>query len=259
MRVALVAMMVCLATPAWADLSVYSRSGGWDAFKGTDTDGRQTCGIGSTNPADGRAFSLRFAVGEDGITFVASSPHWNIPEDTRVPVVTQIGLDRPWTEQAMGHVERVEWSMARDVVPSFDAQFRRASSMTVTFPAGSERPWIISLNGSTAASNAMGRCVTAMTQNAAPARPPRRRRRPTRRPYGSATGPGPAAAQDAKPPSNSDAASPVQATPLQVPRHADPAAALTGGPVRPPSARAPSANRSTIAAIHRLPNATWWR
>ena len=215
MRVALVAMMVCLATPAWADLSVYSRSGGWDAFKGTDTDGRQTCGIGSTNPADGRAFSLRFAVGEDGITFVASSPHWNIPEDTRIPVVIQIGLERPWTEQAVGHVERLEWSMARDVVPTFDAQFRRASSMTVTFPAGSERPWIISLNGSTAASNAMGRCVTAMTQNAAAAAPaPAAAQGPTQ-PYGSATGPGPAAAQDAKPPSNSDATSPVQATPLQ--------------------------------------------
>ena len=61
---------------------------------------------------------------------------------------------------------------------TFDAQFRRASSMTVTFPAGRERPWVLSLAGSTAASNAMGRCVTDLTQRAASARsPPRHPRR----------------------------------------------------------------------------------
>ena len=211
MRVALVAMMLCLATPAWADLSVYSRSGGWDSFRGTATDGRQICGIGSSNPADGRAFSLRFVLGEDGITFVANKPNWNIPEGTPVAVVMQVGLDRPWTEQAVGHGDRLQWTMERALVPNFDAQFRRAASMTVTFPAGSEQAWIISLNGSTAASDAMGRCVTAMTQNAAAAAPaPAAPQGPTQ-PYGSAApSPGPAAAQDATPPSGAAQTAPLQ-------------------------------------------------
>ena len=216
MRVALVAMMVCLATPALAELTVYSRAGGWDVFKGTGTDGRQTCGIGSTNPADGRAFSLRFSPGDDGIIFVADKPNWDIPEGTPVPVVMQIGLERPWTEQAVGHVDRVEWSMERAVVPTFDAQFRRAASMTVTFPAGSERPWIISLNGSTTASNAMGRCVTAMTQNAAAVAAPAPATQGPTQPYGAApASPAPATPQESAPPSDTSPVGPAQTAPTQ--------------------------------------------
>lgn len=164
MRLLLVALALCLTTPAWAKLTVYSRIGGWDVFKGTATDGKQVCGIGSTNPTDGRAFSLRYALGADSVTFVAAKPSWSIPNDLRVPVVVQVGLNRPWSEQATGHGDRLEWSMNRQTVARFDREFRRAESMTVTFPSGSERPWIVSLKGSAGASSAMGRCVTAMTQ-----------------------------------------------------------------------------------------------
>jgi hypothetical protein len=59
---------------------------------------------------------------------------------------------------------------------SFDAQFRRANSMSLSFPTGNEPPWTIGLNGSTAVSNAFGRCVTDLTQRAgaqaAPTTPP---------------------------------------------------------------------------------------
>lgn len=211
MRVLLAAILLCLATPAWAALTVYGRAGGWDEFRGTGADGRQTCGIGSTNPTDGRAFSLRFALGDSNITFIADKPGWHIPSGTHIAVVMQVGLERPWTEQAMGDGERVQWTMDRAVVPGFDAQFRAAQSMTVTFPAGSERPWVISLNGSTAASNAMGRCVTAMEQAAPPqAAPPPQG--PTQ-PFGASdAGSGSAAAPDEAAPIQ---AAPIDAAPLQ--------------------------------------------
>jgi hypothetical protein len=95
--------------------------------------------------------------------------------------VMQIGLERPWSEQAVGSGQHVQWTLDRADAQTFDGQFRSASSMTVTFPAGNEKPWIISLSGSTAVSNAMGRCVTDLTQRAnaaqqsaapAPATPP---------------------------------------------------------------------------------------
>ncbi len=172
MRLLPVAIAVCLATPAWADLNVYSRSGGWDVFRGTGGDRREICGIGSTNPTDGRAFSLRFSQGDEQVTFVASKPNWHIPDGTQVPVVIQIGLERPWTERGVGHQDRIDWTMDRETVQTFDAQFSRAASMTVTFPAGSEPPWVVSLTGSSAASNAMGRCVRAMMQQGASAPAP---------------------------------------------------------------------------------------
>lgn len=162
---------LCLASPAWAALNVYSHSGSWDVFSGTGADGQEVCGIGSTNTTNGSAFSLRFTRGGQGVTFVADKPSWNIPKGTHVQVVMQIGLNTPWTEDGVGNGQRVEWTMDATTVQLFDAQFRRAESMTVTFPAGNEPPWTISLNGSTAASNAMGRCVTAMVQSAAPATP----------------------------------------------------------------------------------------
>jgi hypothetical protein len=165
-------LALAIATPAHAELTVTARYGGWDVFHGVGTDGRQVCGIGTTNPTDGRAFSLRFATGDDGITFIADKPSWNIPEGTEVPVVMQVGLDQPWTEQGSGHADRLTWSMPRATVPLFDAQFRRASSMTLTFPAGNEQPWIVTLRGSSAASDAMGRCVTGLTQAGTVAAPP---------------------------------------------------------------------------------------
>lgn len=171
MRVLPLVLALAIATPAYAELTVDNRYGGWDVFHGAGTDGRQVCGIGTTNPTDGRAFSLRFAAGDDAITFIADKPSWNIPEGTQLPVVMQVGLDQPWTEQGTGHADRLIWSMPRATVPVFDAQFRRASSMTLTFPAGNEQPWVVSLHGSSAASDAMGRCVTALTQSSAPAAP----------------------------------------------------------------------------------------
>lgn len=160
---------LCLSNPAWAALTVYSHVGAWDLFSGTGTDGRQTCGTGHTDPANGRAFSLRYIRGTEGLSFVADKPTWNIPAGTTIRVVMQIGLNTPWSEQGTGHGQRVEWTMQPSSVQAFDTQFRQAQSMTVTFPSGNEPPWTISLHGSMAASNAMGRCVTAMMQSATPA------------------------------------------------------------------------------------------
>jgi hypothetical protein len=156
---------------ARAAVTVYYHAGAWDAFDGPGDDGQPVCGIGNRNPADGRAFSLRFQIGGDNVTFAAVKPGWNIPDGTQIPVVMQVGLEQPWSQQAVGSGNRVQWTVDRAGAEVFDAQFRRSSSMTVTFPAGSEQPWVIPLAGSTAASNAMGRCVTDLTQRAAATQP----------------------------------------------------------------------------------------
>ena len=165
------ALTILCAGTATADIPVYYHIGSWDAFSGPGTDGRMVCGIGSTNPVDNRSFSERFAVGGDGVMFQAKKPNWNIPSGTQLPVVVQIGLDTPWNLQGTGNGQVVEWSLDRDAIQTFDAQFRRAGSMTVNFPTGNEPPWTIGLNGSTAISNAFGRCVTDQTTRAAAQQP----------------------------------------------------------------------------------------
>jgi hypothetical protein len=175
---------------ASAAMTVYYHAGGWDAFSGQGDDGKPVCGVGITNPADNRSFSLRFQIGGDTMTFQAKKPTWNIPEGTRLPVVMQIGLETPWNLQGVGNGQVIEWALDRSTVETFDAQFRRANSMTLTYPSGNEAPWTIGLNGSTAISNAFGRCVTDMTQRAqAPAQvaTPPADQGPTQ-PFGQAAG-----------------------------------------------------------------------
>ena len=170
--------------PAMADMTVYYHVGSWDAFSGPGDDGKPVCGVGSTNPVDHRSLSIRYTVGGDTTLFQAKKPTWNIPQGTQITAVMQLGLDAPWNLQAVGNGQIVEWSLDRDAVQLFDAQFRRGSSMTLTFPQGNEAPWTIGLNGSTAISNAFGRCVTDMTQRAQQAAAPTS---PTQ-PFGQAPG-----------------------------------------------------------------------
>jgi hypothetical protein len=142
---------------------VYYHVGSWDAFTGPGADGRPVCGIGNTSPVDSRSFSLRFPIGGDSVIFQAKKPSWSIPAGTQLPLVVQIGLNTPWNLQGIGDGQVIEWSLDRSTIQTFDAQFRAAGSMTVSFPSGSEPPWTIGLNGSTAISNAFGRCITDIT------------------------------------------------------------------------------------------------
>lgn len=166
------AVAACLTVvPAAASINVYYHAGAWDAFDGEAGNGAALCGVGSENPSDGRSFSLSEQIGGATTTFVALKPGWKIPAGTRVPVVVQIGLQRPWVEQATGNGDKLEWTMDQADAAAFDAQFRGEASMTVTFPSGNEKPWIIALGGSAAVSNAMRRCITDLARRTAAPRP----------------------------------------------------------------------------------------
>ena len=110
--------------PAGADMAVYYHAGGWDAFSGPGDNGKPVCGIGSTNPADNRSFSLRFQIGGENVTFQAKKPTWRMPAGTLFPVVVQIGLNTPFSMMGAGNGQMVEWSVDSKAMQTFDAQFR---------------------------------------------------------------------------------------------------------------------------------------
>ncbi|HEY0183978.1 MAG TPA: hypothetical protein VGC09_14315 [Rhodopila sp.] len=166
---------IVLSEPAKAEMRTYYHVGAWDAFSGRNDQGGAVCGVGNTNPADNRRLSIRFDIGGTETVFSASKPEWSIPDNTRIRVVMQVGLNTPWTEQATGHGHEIEWPMDRMAFQSFDAQFRGATSMTLTFPDGNEPPWTVPLTGSSAISDTFGRCVRDLTrqvQSSGPAAPP---------------------------------------------------------------------------------------
>jgi hypothetical protein len=166
LRAIFAASMMTLLSGPWATarVSVYYHIGSWDAFTGTSDDGKPVCGVGSTNPVDNRSISLRLEIGGDSVEFQARKPTWDIPPDTPVPVVVQIGIESPWNMQGTGDGQMVKWTLDSDSMRTFDAQFRHAGSMTLSFPTGNEPPWTVGLSGSTAVSNAFDRCVTDLTR-----------------------------------------------------------------------------------------------
>ena len=153
-----------LAGSAGADMTVYYRSHGWDAFSGPDENAKPVCGIGTTKQTEKRSFSLRFPIGWDSVTFRAKKSTWNIPAGTVIPLTIQIGHDDPWKVQGTGMGQVVEWSVDPGTFQPYEKQFRRNKSMTVSFPSGSEPPWTIPLKGSKTISNAFGHCIKVMTQ-----------------------------------------------------------------------------------------------
>jgi hypothetical protein len=165
---------IALVTPvaSMAQTQVYYHVGAWDAFSGRNQNGGAVCGVGNTNPTGSRRLSIGFDIGGTDTAFTASKPDWSIPENTQVRVVMQIGLNTPWTVQATGHENSIEWSLDRNGMVPFDQQFRSATSMTLTFPDGNEPPWTVPLTGSAAIADAFSRCVRDLTRQVQAAQPP---------------------------------------------------------------------------------------
>lgn len=203
-----VAVALAVTLAARADTTIYYHSGNWDAFESTGAGGQPACGIGSHNLADGSSLSMRFQLGDTHFTFTASKPGWQVPAGTAVPVVMQVGLSEPWTEQATGNGDRVEWTLDTNAMQTFDGQFRGASSMTLTFPSGTEPPWVIGLRGSSAISNALGRCITDLRRRANTAAPPQS----TTQPFDAEPGAPPPPATPGTPPAPAAPTSPTGPT-----------------------------------------------
>ena len=172
LAIAPVLAAILVPATAFAELQTYYRAGAWHASSGKNDQGGPVCGIGTTNATDNRDLSVQFEIGGSDTVFSANKPGWSIPPDTRVTVVMQIGLNTPSIVQATGHDHAIDWTLDANTMQTFDRQFRTASSMTVTFPDGSEPPWALALTGSSAISDTFGRCIRDLTRQMQTARPP---------------------------------------------------------------------------------------
>jgi hypothetical protein len=159
-----VVALAAMPLTAQAQLQTYYHSGVWEAFSGRGDHGGPVCGVSTTNPKGGQRFSLRSEIGGNSTTLAASKPAWSVPDNTHVTVVMQIGLNLPWTVQALGHDHNIEWQLDPAAMPTFDRQFRGSSSMTLAFPDGNEPPWSVPLTGSTAISDTLTRCIRDLTR-----------------------------------------------------------------------------------------------
>ena len=151
------------ARPGAADPVVYYHAGAWHAFTDKTSDGKDICGIATTNPNDEREFALTYLIGGENLTFRATKQSWTVPDGTQLNVSMQIDQNTPWPAEALGHGSSIEWAVGAASVQAFDGLFRAGSTLTLTFPSGNEPPWTLSLAGSTASSQTLWRCVQDMS------------------------------------------------------------------------------------------------
>ena len=85
----------------------------------------------------------------------------------------------------------VQWRVRMDLFDEFSNLFRAGIRLRVSFPEGSEEPWVASLQGSPAAYTNFARCIVVVSGNGAdpgPSQPfgavPRTAPRPGSQPYG---------------------------------------------------------------------------
>jgi hypothetical protein len=150
--------------PAGAAPTVYYHAGAWHAFTDKTTDGKDVCGIGTTNPTDGRDLTLTYTIGGDNLDFHASKPNWTIPDNTQLNVTMQVDSNEPWPAEAAGQGTSIDWSVGAASIRQFDTMFRNGGTLTIGFPQGNEPRWNLSLAGSTAASQTLWRCVQDISE-----------------------------------------------------------------------------------------------
>ncbi len=173
------------AIPGLAAPVVYYHGGSWHAFTDQDASGGQVCGIGTSNPADGRNLTMTYTIGGSDLTLRAVKPNWNIPDGTMIGANMQLDQNQPWEAQASGHGNAVEWVISAAMIRNFDTEFRNGTRMIVSFPTGNEPPWTVALNGSTTASATLWRCVQDLSDKARVATPASNAPPPTQ-PFGQA-------------------------------------------------------------------------
>ncbi|MBV9860132.1 MAG: hypothetical protein JO038_08535 [Alphaproteobacteria bacterium] len=154
------------ATSAQADTVVFARSGRWEAFGGTSTNGTPVCGV-STSWPDNRYFGVKYYKGDRTITIQLGSPDWRIANGAKQRIIMQIDENAYWTGNATGmHFDDNEAGLSFDIAASelgsFVGQFRRGDNLYFSFPNTTASDWTAGLEGTNNVTSAFANCIGAM-------------------------------------------------------------------------------------------------
>jgi hypothetical protein len=148
-----------LGSSATAQTRPLGGSGVWSAYGGLTEGGRQVCGM-HVFGSEQRDLHIKWFSGNNHLTIQAFKPSWNIPQGTRMPLVIGIDGRVGWNvPEAFGVGALVEWIVSRQTFDEFVAAFRLGNTLTVSFPGGSEPPWVASLRGSLATFELFAACI----------------------------------------------------------------------------------------------------
>ncbi len=136
-----------VAAPARADIQRMYEAGAWSLYTGTSTSGRAVCDMRVADDAGSKRIDVIYFINESHLTVRMNKATWQIPADTRVGVVLQFDNYPVWTATADGAGGDVEFSVPTNALAEFAREFRAGNRMRISFPDGSEAPWLASLAG----------------------------------------------------------------------------------------------------------------
>jgi hypothetical protein len=164
-RLALAAAMLASASGAYAQTETFARSGAWTAFHGRNNAGSLTCGM-SIVGAEGRIAMIKWQSTDSGLFVHIGKDGWSIPLGVEMPIEIQFdrmpkleGMAASRTDKGQ-YAKMIEiWIKKESEIASFMDNFMAADKMYVSFPGGSEKPWVAKMDGSETIGRHFKHCV----------------------------------------------------------------------------------------------------
>lgn len=159
-------MVAAVSTQALADTKVFAKSGIWEAYGGTSSDGTKVCGISASG--GGRWFGFKYFAGDSEFTVQLSKDTWDIPKGLKVSVALTFDDDTPWKAQATGFKmsdgdAALQFGIPFKQATNFLKEFQAADSMTVEFPSQKAlKAWEADMKGSHNIVEQFGKCLQRM-------------------------------------------------------------------------------------------------
>jgi hypothetical protein len=160
----LAAALLVGASSANAEMKVVARAGALSASAGTTPgDGKPTCEM--ANRADIRTFLIRWNVGSE-LFIQVSKDNWKVPAGLEMPLAIRFDQEVPFKFTAKGKPDQPRWIefLIGDAADArhFVDQVSTAAKLSVSFPGGSEREWVLNMDGSDTIARKFTECVAAL-------------------------------------------------------------------------------------------------
>jgi len=155
-----------VTSAALAETKPLARSGLWEAFGGTTSKGNPVCGI-STGLDDGKYYGVKLFSGDKTFTIQLGWKEWKLEDKTKHSFTMRFDNNSPWRANGTGmHFDDgdagLEITVNVDEVNQFNYEFKSSNRLYINFDTPGLASWNLSLQGTSAVSDAFQTCIRNM-------------------------------------------------------------------------------------------------
>lgn len=160
----LAALATFAATPAVAQVKVFARASGWEAFGGIADSKKAVCGVSVASKDSW--FTLKYFKGDKVLTVQLSDSDWVGKPGDKVGLGMQFDDHKAWSAQATAFkVDKdiaLQFSVDAEATDDWMHEFKESHELLIAFSNSKIPTWHADLTGTKAVGEAMEACVGAM-------------------------------------------------------------------------------------------------